>query len=87
MADYMLPAVARLRPEVERCWMCGIRLPTAQMLADGGGACGNLRWYCRNVRDCTGRWTTRATKPDPGRGNGEQAARRELWEPPGRDSN
>jgi hypothetical protein len=51
--------------------MCGTRLPVAQMVADGGSACKNLRWYCLNVRVCTERWTTRAT-PDPGRG-GEKA--------------
>ena len=26
------------------CWMCGIRLPADQMVADGGGACPDLRW-------------------------------------------
>ena len=41
----------------ERCWLCGIRLPTALMVSDGGSACADVRWYCRDLRACTGRWT------------------------------
>jgi hypothetical protein len=51
--------------------MCGTRLPVTQMVADGGSACGDLRWYCLSVRECTARWTTRAAKPDSGHGGGE----------------
>jgi len=40
------------------CWMCGIRLQQAQMMPDGGGACGDIRWYCRDTRACTERWTS-----------------------------
>lgn len=72
MADYELPALARSQPAVERCWMCGVQLAVTQMVADGGGACGNLRWYCLNVRECTERWTTRAARPDSGHGGGER---------------
>jgi hypothetical protein len=74
MADYELPALAAPPPEAERCWMCGVRLPVTQMVADGGSACGDLRWYCLNVRECTGRWTTRAAKPDSGHGGGERTS-------------
>ena len=45
------------------CWMCGIRLPADQMAADGGSACPDLRWYCRDTWACTGRWTSRPATP------------------------
>jgi hypothetical protein len=45
------------------CWMCGIRLPDAEMVADGGNACPDLRWYCQDTRACTERWTSRTTRP------------------------
>jgi len=43
---------------VRSCWMCGIRLPAHQMVADGGSACVDLRWYCRDTWGCTRRWTS-----------------------------
>jgi hypothetical protein len=46
----------------ESCWMCGIRLPTSQMVPDGGHACPDLRWYCLDTRACTERWTARPAK-------------------------
>jgi hypothetical protein len=67
MADYEHQVFAWPPPDTERCWMCGTRLPVTQMVADGGSACNNVRWYCLNVRVCTARWTRRAT-PDSGRG-------------------
>jgi len=45
------------------CWMCGSRLPAEHMVADGGGACHDLRWYCRDTRACTERWTSRPAGP------------------------
>jgi hypothetical protein len=42
--------------------MCGIRLPADQMVADGGDACHDLRWYCRDTLGCTERWTSRSTR-------------------------
>jgi len=45
------------------CWMCGIRLPAEHMVADGGGACHDLRWYCRDTRACTERWTSHPARP------------------------
>jgi hypothetical protein len=45
------------------CWLCGIRLPPDQMVADGGSACPDLRWYCRDTRACTERWTSRTARP------------------------
>ena len=59
MADYELQAFGRPQPAAERCWMCGIYLPVTEMLADGGSGCANLRWYCLDVPECTGRWTAR----------------------------
>jgi hypothetical protein len=45
------------------CWMCGIRLPADQMVADGGSDCPDLRWYCRDTWACTERWTSRPARP------------------------
>jgi hypothetical protein len=44
---------------VESCWLCGIRLPTDRLIADGGPGCSDVRWYCRDMRGCTERWTAR----------------------------
>jgi len=44
---------------VQPCWLCGIRLPADQMMADGGTACADVRWYCLDKRGCTERWTAR----------------------------
>lgn len=45
----------------EPCWLCGARLPAAQMVADGGAGCPDIRWYCRDAQGCTHRWTTKAS--------------------------
>jgi hypothetical protein len=42
--------------------MCGIRLPADQMVADGGRACTDLRWYCLDTWGCTERWTSRSAR-------------------------
>jgi hypothetical protein len=39
--------------------MCGIRLYPGQMVADGGSACADVRWYCLDMQGCTERWTSR----------------------------
>ncbi|HTT53224.1 MAG TPA: hypothetical protein VMH35_17650 [Streptosporangiaceae bacterium] len=44
---------------VQSCWMCGTRLPASSMVADGGSACADVRWYCQDTRGCTERWTAR----------------------------
>jgi hypothetical protein len=44
-------------PDVVTCWLCGTRLPPHQMVPDGGTACDDVRWYCRDTRACTERWT------------------------------
>jgi hypothetical protein len=55
---------------VTTCWMCGIRLYPGHMMADGGSACTDLRWYCLDVRSCTERWTSRVVAGSAGIGPG-----------------
>lgn len=69
MADHerLIPAPAEpaepAEPAVARsCWMCGIRLSAGQMVADGGSACADVRWYCLDTRGCTDRWTRRLAR-------------------------
>ena len=51
----------------ERCWLCGARLAVQMMVADGGSGCADVRWYCRNTRVCTDRWTAQRTRlPESG---------------------
>jgi hypothetical protein len=56
------PATAqrdRRRPlEAAQCSMCGTALPLGLLIADGGEACTNIRWYCKDTKSCTERWTT-----------------------------
>src|SRR5215472_5716154 len=48
--------------QVRSCWMCGIRLPASQMMADGGSACHDVRWYCSDTWGCTRRWTSHSAR-------------------------
>jgi hypothetical protein len=48
--------------QVRSCWMCGMRLPANQMMADGGSACHDVRWYCRDTWGCTRRWTSHSAR-------------------------
>src|SRR6516162_8164767 len=49
----------RLRPlEAAQCSLCGIALPLGLLVPDGGEACADIRWYCKDARSCTDRWTT-----------------------------
>jgi hypothetical protein len=50
------------RAPVRSCWMCGIRLPADQLVADGGSACADVRWYCLDTWGCTERWTSRPAR-------------------------
>jgi hypothetical protein len=60
MADHEHLSPAQAGPAVIRsCWLCGIRLPADHMMADGGRACADIRWYCLDRRGCTERWTSR----------------------------
>ena len=48
----------RLRAlEVASCSLCGIVRPLGLLVPDGGGACADVRWYCKDVKSCTERWT------------------------------
>jgi hypothetical protein len=38
--------------------MCGIALPLDLLVPDGGQACTDIRWYCKDAKSCTARWTT-----------------------------
>jgi hypothetical protein len=50
----------RPRPlEAAQCSLCGIELPKGLLMPDGGIACTDIRWYCRDTRSCTERWTAR----------------------------
>jgi len=64
---------AARRAAVVSCWLCGIGLQQSQMVPDGGSACGDIRWYCKDTRACTERWISarrqaRAARAAPGRG-------------------
>jgi hypothetical protein len=53
------PGEGGLRPlEVAECTMCGIERPLGLLVPDGGGACTDVRWYCKDVKSCTERWTS-----------------------------
>jgi hypothetical protein len=55
----------RPRPlQVAQCSLCGIALPIGLMVPDGGQACADVRWYCKDAQACTERWT--ASPPRPG---------------------
>ena len=59
MAGENRSLVSLANPAVQSCWLCGTRLPAREMVADGGSACPDLRWYCADTRRCTERWTSR----------------------------
>jgi hypothetical protein len=64
-----IPAAAtqpnRPRPlEVAECSLCGIALPLGLLVPDGGQACADIRWYCKDAMSCAHRWTT-ASPPVP----------------------
>jgi len=64
MPDQERPSYAPGGPGlVQACWLCGIRLPTDQMVADGGSACADVRWYCLDKQACTERWTASSARP------------------------
>lgn len=62
MADTMRTpfpeSLAARRSAVVSCWMCGIHLHQSQMVADGGSACDDVRWYCKDARACSERWVS-----------------------------
>jgi hypothetical protein len=48
--------------QAARCALCSIELPLGLMVPDGGHACADLRWYCKDSKACTDRWTSREGK-------------------------
>lgn len=63
MSDLLPPAPTPNSPLARRtavvsCWLCGIRLHQNQMVPDGGSACLDIRWYCKDIEACTGRWSS-----------------------------
>ena len=49
---------------VAACCLCGITRPLGLLVPDGGGACADIRWYCKDVKSCTERWTA-SVSPTP----------------------
>jgi hypothetical protein len=43
--------------QAAHCSLCGTLLPVGLMVPDGGQACADIRWYCKDARSCTERWT------------------------------
>jgi hypothetical protein len=58
--------------QAAQCSLCGTLLPVGLMVPDGGQACADIRWYCKDARSCTERWTAhlpgsaRAARPSAG---------------------
>ena len=50
---------ARRSLQAAKCALCSIELPLGLMVPDGGHACADLRWYCKDAQACTDRWTSR----------------------------
>lgn len=48
--------------QVARCSLCGLERPVGLMVPDGGEACDDVRWYCKDAQTCTLRWTSRAAE-------------------------
>ena len=47
------------------CVLCGIQLSIISLVPDGGSACADVRWYCRDITSCTERWTASMAQPAP----------------------
>jgi len=48
-----------LRPlEAAQCSLCGVARPLGLLVPDGGHGCADIRWYCKDTKSCTERWTT-----------------------------
>jgi hypothetical protein len=47
-----------VRPlEIAECALCGITRPLGLLVPDGGSACADIHWYCKDAKSCTERWT------------------------------
>jgi hypothetical protein len=60
----VVPADPHRRPlDVAQCSLCGIALPLGLLVPDGGEACTDVRWYCKDAKGCTERWTSASRGP------------------------
>jgi hypothetical protein len=78
--------------EVAQCSLCGIALPLGLLVPDGGQACTDVRWYCKDAMSCAKRWTagnppvpahTPAAPDDASRGAAKAAPDKASAEQPG----
>jgi len=49
--------------EVAQCSLCGVARPLGLLVPDGGQACADIRWYCKDAISCTERWTAAQRQP------------------------
>jgi hypothetical protein len=78
--------------EVARCSLCGIALPLGLLVPDGGQACADIRWYCKDAMSCANRWTTAspparahmpaAPAPSPSQAGGSSAEGQPVQDSP-----
>lgn len=63
------------------------RRPIGLMVPDGGEACADLRWYCKDAKSCTQRWTSRLREPgaESAAAEGPEAAELERDKPESAD--
>ena len=53
-----------VRPlDVAQCALCGFTHPLGLLVPDGGPSCDDVRWYCKDARACTERWTAALAEP------------------------
>jgi hypothetical protein len=58
----------QLRPlEAAQCSLCGVALPLGLLVPDGGPGCPDIRWYCKDAKSCTERWTAAGPSQHPPR--------------------
>ena len=74
--------------QVVKCSLCGMERPIGLMVPDGGEACADLRWYCKDAKSCTQRWTSRLREPEAesAAAEGPEAAEPERDKPESADA-
>lgn len=89
MAGYVSPLwdpvaqrdIAARALHVATCSLCGLERPVGLMVPDGGDACTDVRWYCKDAKSCTQRWTSRLHEPPVAPSPGGAAAGTPAGEP------
>jgi hypothetical protein len=62
------PGDHHLRPlDAAVCSLCGAARPLGLLVPDGNPESADVRWYCKDVKSCTQRWTTARPLADVGR--------------------